>query len=309
MANTVVWHLNSPCDINMKIPDDIKRSIVYLGVKRDGKITYRATGFLVSVPCERFHNMTFSYMATAKHNADKLMQEDIFYIGANSKEGRIVNIAVKKENVEWLFHPTDDSADVAVISMNVPLAGFDIANVPLAVFLKESDIAEVGAGAGDEVCIVGLFSFHPGTSKNHPIVRTGNVAMMPDEPIFTEYSKNTKAHNGLMQAYLIEARSIAGLSGSPVFLIKSKFIPDGDKVILGQLYLLGLIHGHWDVSPDSAIDGFQEDSDRRPNRVNVGIAIVAPAQKIIDIINRKDAAEERRKVSWSELSKNPPTAD
>src|SRR5262249_33277136 len=66
-------------------------------------------------------------------------------------------------------------------------------------------------GPGDEIATIGLYTSHSGVSKNIPVVRIGHLAMMPDEPVLTQ--------NGVyLKAYLVEVRSIAGLSGSPVFL-------------------------------------------------------------------------------------------
>jgi hypothetical protein len=57
-----------------------------------------------------------------------------------------------------------------------------------------------------------LRAHHTGDLKNVPIVRVGNLASYPSEQI------QTRAF-GRMEAYLIEARSIGGLSGSPVSFI------------------------------------------------------------------------------------------
>ena len=94
---------------------------------------------------------------------------------------------------------------------------------------------------------------------------------MPDEPIETR-------RGNLLPPYLVEARSIGGLSGSPVFWyrglgrVKSggwQFSPSGPL-----FYLLGLVHGHfaekeigWD-SNESVLDV----GDTRS--INMGIAIV-----------------------------------
>ena len=64
---------------------------------------------------------------------------------------------------------------------------------------------------GDEVFVVGLFRHRHGTQRNIPIVRVGNLAALTEEKVATN-------DFGLVDAYLIEARSIGGLSGSPVFL-------------------------------------------------------------------------------------------
>jgi hypothetical protein len=79
-------------------------------------------------------------------------------------------------------------------------------------FADTETIAHHDLGVGDEVFITGLFTKVTETTKNIPIVRTGTVAMMPGEEI--------PFGNNLIEAYLIESRSIGGLSGSPVFVPK-----------------------------------------------------------------------------------------
>ena len=103
-------------------------------------------------------------------------------------------------------------------------------------------------GIGDETIISGLFTAVPGTTRNIPIVRHGNIAMMPGEQIQTDL--------GFADVFLVEARSIGGLSGSPVFVrhtlgVKVKREGDGSDDLLFAngpgITLLGLMHGHWDI--------------------------------------------------------------
>ena len=101
-----------------------------------------------------------------------------------------------------------------------------------------------------------------------------------------------------MDAYLIESRSIGGLSGSPVFvhLGLNRLLDGKVKTAKGGLifYLLGLIHGHWDVQiteNDAAID----DTIYR-EAVNVGMAIVTPAIKILEAIKQPKLEKWRQSV-------------
>ena len=120
-------------------------------------------------------------------------------------------------------------------------------------------------------------------------MRMGNIAMVPDERIpITNF--------GDMEAYLIEARSIGGLSGSPVFVIE--VVDPLDR----RIHLLGLIQGHWDVKPETIIDEATEDSETRAG-VNVGIAIVTPASKILEIINCNEMQKLRDDLEASQISK------
>ena len=155
-------------------------------------------------------------------------------------------------------------------------------------------------GIGDEVVIIGLFTSHYGVDHNVPIVRIGNIAAIQDEPVKTKYC-------GYMDAHLIEARSIGGLSGSPVFLLRPPVSVQMQKSsspghLLGQagftsgqaLFLLGLVHGHFDV--DAVGDVVSEDASTG-NSINTGIGVVVPVEKIIETINDPDWVAERTRLN------------
>jgi hypothetical protein len=297
----------SPKDINMRIPESVRKCVVYLGIEITddatgvSEVKFKGTGFIVSVPTS-IQGMNFHYVVTAKHVAVKLDRQDAFFISANSKDGGSRGIKAETKNVEWHYPEGGDSADVAVITLGINLSDFDIIAMPIGMFIKNTDIESLGVGPGDEVIISGLFSKHPGKSKNMPIIRTGNIAMIPDEPIPVHLF-------GDMDAYLIEARSIGGLSGSPVILLKPVYLlDDAKKVVTAQMYLLGLIHGHWDVPPESIIDESDMESGISAH-VNMGIAIVVPAQKIIEIIEKPKLREQRNQIVRDYKAKNYPTQD
>ena len=107
-----------------------------------------------------------------------------------------------------------------------------------------------------------------------------------------------------MEAYLVEARSINGLSGSPVFVSpEAGYVHDlktKDPHALGRwggearrFWLLGLMHGHWDVDA-SDIDMIRPDR-ADAELINAGIGIVVPAQKILEIIEQPRLEEMRQK--------------
>lgn len=173
--------------------------------------------------------------------------------------------------IQWWYHPTDEKIDVAVIPW-APPKEVDFKYIPTEIFLSDEIISSRNIGSGDEVFMTGLFVHVAGSTRNLPLVRTGNIAMMPNEPIPTGM--------GIMDAYLIEARSIGGLSGSPAFVGKG-----------GSYYLMGLMHGHWDILPTSKEDIGDLDSF---GAVNMGIAIVVPAKKILEVINHPKLTEKRQ---------------
>src|SRR5262249_44093887 len=62
----------------------------------------------------------------------------------------------------------------------------------------------------------------------------------------------------------------------------------------GAFYLLGLMHGHWEIREGdfNEIEMPSAAEDEEP--VNLGIAIVVPAKKILDILYRRELVEQRR---------------
>jgi hypothetical protein len=116
--------------------------------------------------------------------------------------------------------------------------------------------------------------------------------MIRGEPVATKYCGET-------DAYLVEARSIGGLSGSPVFIHAPvwRVRKDGSVVTnegSQRFHLLGLMHGHFDVS--TLHDGF--DVDATPAQgINTGIGVVIPVEKILETIDQPELVEMRKEAS------------
>ena len=204
---------------------------------------------------------------------------------------------------KWFYHPTErDSVDVAVLPLESPNMGlYDIAFVPEAIFATEKRIAEYNIGLGDELIIVGLFTRFFGLTHVIPIVRTGNIAMMPRDRVPVK-------DFGEMEAYLAEGRSIGGLSGSPVFVrntVKTEMGSTKGPLYLhglGDGHLLGLAHGHWDL-PVSFSAAEQAEA------VNMGVSIIVPAKKILEVLYHPELDAMRKERYEKTKNSDSPTAD
>jgi hypothetical protein len=223
----------------------------------------------------------------------------------NLKDGGIR--LVESDVAQWESHPASN-VDVAVLAFGIP-PEFDVRFIGEAYSATDDVIAKYRIGIGDDVFITGLFVNHYGSERNIPILRVGNIAAVPSEPV--------KTGMGPMDAYLIEARSIGGLSGSPVFVYLdplrqgagpkgSLFVSSGEGPVGGAFFLLGLIHGHYDVSP--AIDLTRADA-LKDEAINMGIAIVVPFSKILETINQPERAAKRRKANDEFRSRQLPRPD
>jgi hypothetical protein len=162
-------------------------------------------------------------------------------------------------------------------------------------------------GIGDEVHAIGLFSAIPGNHSNMPIVRAGNIAMMPTEQIQTEL--------GHTDVFLVEARSIGGMSGSPIFVrptLRQRLKNENGEVVnafctgSGET-LLGMVQGHWDIR-EGEINKPSFTNDRKRG-VNYGIAVVVPAQKIYETLYSEPLVAMRNKIETEELRRNIPGSD
>ena len=221
------------------------------------------------------------FLVTAKHVIDGIRRLGLteVYLRANATNGE--SVWVQCQSNDWLFHPSDASVDVALLRAGIP-AEFDHLVIPHSLCATDEVLKSNAVGLGDEVSVVGLFRHHHGNRRNIPIVRVGNLAVMAEEKVATK-------DFGLVDAYLIEARSIGGLSGSPVFLNLGvvRYIDSQVKHASGgpMFYLLGLIHGHYDV-PNSIVDTSEVDTPDplSTERVNTGIAIVVPMHKIFEVV-------------------------
>jgi hypothetical protein len=170
----------------VRAPTVVLKSVGFIGEVTDGDSPgaspdLLATGFFVCVPfiSPVLAHKRFGYFVTAAHVAKYLSDKPICFL-VNKRDGGLTGIDVADE--QWWVHPTDRTADVVVVSTILnPEA--DMKCVSLKDFANEDDSLAGHIGVGDEVLIAGLFTPAPGIARNMPIVRHGNIAMVPQEQI------------------------------------------------------------------------------------------------------------------------------
>ena len=145
-----------------------------------------------------------------------------------------------------------------------------------------------GIGIGDEIYVTGLFRFVTGKDSNQVVTRMGSLSMIPSERV-----PSMKWHKDGIEGYLVESRSIGGLSGSPVFVQRSIEVQPTEHtgrkpLAAGAMFWLGLVHGHWDVK-ENQVDGFSSDAwSKGREQINTGMAIVVPFDKIMEVIKQDE---------------------
>jgi hypothetical protein len=101
-------------------------------------------------------------------------------------------------------------------------------------------------------------------------------------------------HKTPVDAYLVEARSWGGHSGSPVFVY---FPPDRELGVISvgggpRIMLLGLVHGHYELPQPVDLTGDIFGSGKVS--MNAGIAVVIPAQAITELLMSEDEVAQRK---------------
>lgn len=296
------WSYVSEGEGLVQVPDEILKCVAFIACQEENGSHLRATAFFVgeSLPGT---DLIAQWLVTGAHvinHIEAKSTDQVAHVRVNTKAGGTtwVNIPV----AAWTKHPSEDVA----ITAGAILPSFDHLRFPLpgreasANGLRSDEI-----GPGDEVFLPGLFVNHAGSKRNIPIIRVGNIAAMPGEPIILR-------DWGKMVAYLVEARSIGGLSGAPVFVHGGNIRSRGGSVsvVAGPptLHPLGLMHGHFDSDGLTDAD-VTDEAEKVKERVNMGIAVVVPLAAIYDTFDLPFLAAQREATQRKWIEDHAPTPD
>lgn len=273
------------------------RTLELEAIRERGRFFPKATAFFVSYFQDDYQ---FDHLVTAEHVVSGLLTKGHeIWLRVNLHGGGVAEVALEAH--EFRFHPEAeiDPTDVAVIPFKGDLTGSDGScasadyrtipiNGPLSLAASDSWLTEA-IGPGSEISIIGLFRSHFGTNRNIPVVRLGHISAMPTEPIRSNYG-------GPIEAYLVEARSIAGLSGSPVFGWISESVTLAAALSRKKpprtFGLIGLIHGHFDLTNLNE-DVVAEHIDESSQGIHTGMGVVIPFRKIMETIEQPELTDLR----------------
>lgn len=283
-----------------RISEDARRCSVFLGwdasiADDPAAIRLEGTGFLVYVGEGGVKGV---YLVTAAHIARKL-GSDPFVIRMNDVEGnaRLDHV----DGATWYFHPSDPSVDVAVMRYEPP-EWTDSPTLPASEFIDPVRARYWKIGPGDAVYLIGLFYLHAGKKRNLAVVHTGHIGLMPSDERIPVEKDDGSGDLEEVEAYLVEAQALKGASGSPVMVrptIKHMVTEHDDQqeslaISEGRDFLLGVWTAAWPGRPDKILGEARGVS--QSTWVPVGMGLVVPCIRILDIIRRTDLIEERRKA-------------
>jgi hypothetical protein len=267
--------------LSVYLPPAYRDCVCFVYANMKGEFRPVGTAFFLGIGLPP---VMWTVVVTALHvvaNSQAQSDDGKTFLRVNTKDGgyRVVEVSADK----W-FKPdvSDEIVDIAFCQWELlPSASeFDFLRVGTELAATADVMATRQLGVGNEVAFAGLFVNHHGKQRNEPIVRFGNICATPAEPVSTKV--------GDLQAYLVESRSVGGLSGSPVFVDVGVFsVVDnvrhwrrGDHP---AMYLLGVMNGHWDALVKRAT---VDDGLSASEYVNMGVALVTPIDKVLSVIQQ-----------------------
>ena len=267
----------------MRLADRILNTACLLGFKQETP-RYGGSGFVVGVPGA--NGNSHLYLVTAKHIAERLECCPII-MGFNHRDGS--KALIEADDVHWYTHPTEADAVDAAVTPFPPIEcdSLDIEPIPEHLFASPENVCDGSIAVGDEISAIGVFTRFSYEDRHLPIVRTGNLAMLPNlsMPI-----RNFEP----MEAYVAE---IKGLSGSPVWVRQPAQVKAVDEDVQqssafrgADMLFLGLLHDGWEI-PEQVMDAH---SSYYTEGMTEGMSIIVPAHKILEIIHQPELEAMRR---------------
>jgi hypothetical protein len=277
----------------MQIEDETLHCVAFLGVDTEAGFFACGTCFFVQV-IEK--DMAFVYAITASH-----------VIG--SAHGETISVRVQRTsgaprtfrtlNSDWMTHP-DSTVDICLYPVDLVKWDTDddlhiVALTWPSMAMTIAEAEQCGFGIGSDIFIPNVFTAALGEKQNLPVVRFGHVAAMAIEPIRFASPKRP--------AYLIETRSLGGMSGSPVIFHtdparkgrRKPFKREADTgLLITPYFLVGILKGNWS---GSYIDDFVgTDNMHSDAEFNSGLSVVLPVIDILEAIYQPRLCEQRRET-------------
>lgn len=300
----------------MRVSEQDLKCVAFVCEVRAGEVTPIATAFSVLLQEQRndVPSQHYRYWVTAEHVINNISGNPMLRI--NRKNETPYEWETNKQ--DWRMH---SSSDVAVAMFNVSdeiSNSLDVVWIDTRLFVtsgyRRPNLGDVpptnvplNIALGDEVFFLGLFSQHHGKERNLPILRFGSIARMPtEEKIQIEIDAAPTTREII--AYLVEARSWGGQSGSPAlwtheftFKPKKADVRAEEKTRKRVSALLGIVSSHFDIKQKAQSKGdiFEDIT----TSLNTGIAVVAPAHAIEDLImnDREFVTARKKQIARSKL--------
>jgi hypothetical protein len=242
------------------------------------------TGFIVGYPMPDKEGKVIPLVVTAKH---VIGDHRLVLARFSTQEGGSTAFvqydmdAMKKSNDYWEY-PGDDGVDIVVFRS----PHFEITKYtpfPVDMIATKKMFEDDAIRQTDRVIFPSLLVNFLGSAKNYPVIRDGSIALIPSEKVPMKYKVGSREIITEQEVILVDATSIPGASGSPVFLWPGPR-QKGNSYQMGgtKPYLLGIMHGFYPAVPREILE-VQTSDTKKMYSENSGVAIIFPSWKLRDI--------------------------
>ena len=263
------------------------------------------TGFIVGYPIMKESSSVIPLVVTAKH---VLGDQKIVLARFSTQENKSIayvqyDIEAMKHSNDYWEYPGDDGVDL-VVFRSPHFEGTKYQPFPINLIASKKTFVENSISQTDRIIFPSLLLNFMGSTQNYPVIRDGSIALIPEEKVPLRYKVGNREIITEQEVILIDAISIPGASGSPVFLWPGPRIMGKSFNVGGtQPFLLGIMHGFYYANPRDILD-IQTSDSKKMFQENSGIAIIFPSWKLLEILESKPLVDRMQEISLIETNKN-----
>lgn len=258
------------------------------------------TAFIIQQPVPDKANQYIPLIVTAKHVVNNRTKVLARFNSSQASASVFVDfdLSVAKANNDYWEH-SDPGVDIAIFRTphfsQTKYEPFPLDLVATKEIFKEEEIKPT-----DKIFFPGLLQNFFGKDLNFPVVKDGSIALIPTEKVPLRVKHGNAIIPTEQELILINAISIPGFSGSPVFLAPVSRTKGRAVMLNGtKPYLLGIMSGFFPSEPRDTIK-YETTDSKFLFQENSGIAIVFPAWRIKEIMEqdsyKKKMAEIFKKI-------------
>ena len=249
----------------------------------DGQVPI-GTAFIVGYPLPSKPGRSVPIVVTAKHVVGDLPRVvGRFTAKSGEQPAKVLYDLTELRATGDLWEHPDAGVDlVALRSLHFDQTSYQA--FPLNLVAGRDTLTDEDIKVTDRVIFPSLLVNFMGTTQNFPITRDGTIALMPRELVPIEYDVGQRRIKTRQEVLLLDATSVPGASGSPVFLWPGpRLKQDGFHVGGAQPWLIAIMHGFYPAQPQPLV-GVQVNRVVPAFAENSGIAVIFPSWRLREIL-------------------------